>query len=75
MTMHEVKSTMRTARRAVEMTQQELADLAGVDRSTIWRVESGRHRPHKLTRVALATALRCDPDTLFGSDDGASPPE
>jgi len=49
-------------RKAAGLTQQQLADLAGVRQETISRVESGKHKPNVKTidrlEKALAKALK-----------------
>jgi transcriptional regulator with XRE-family HTH domain len=46
------------------MTQQELADRAGVSRRTVAAIESGKVRPHPSTVRALAAALQLTPEQL-----------
>jgi transcriptional regulator with XRE-family HTH domain len=56
MTGHELKAR----RKALHLTQQELASLAGVTISTISTMESGKTEPHRgtirLLELALASA-------------------
>lgn len=47
------------------MNQQELADAAGVTKSTVSRLENGYHRPHWDTVRQLAQALDIDPNELL----------
>ena len=42
------------------MTQDGLAFQAGVDRSNISAIESGKHMPREFTLVAIAKALNCN---------------
>jgi DNA-binding XRE family transcriptional regulator len=49
-------------RRALSLS--ELADLAGVDRKTIHRIEHGQQMPHPSTRRKLAKALRVNVDRI-----------
>jgi DNA-binding XRE family transcriptional regulator len=46
------------------LTQQELADDAGVDIKTVYNLESGARWPIAKNRAALAVALRWEPDGL-----------
>ncbi len=47
------------------MTQQQLADKAGVNRSTVQGIERGRQRNlRSQTIVALAGALHCKPTDI-----------
>jgi transcriptional regulator with XRE-family HTH domain len=48
---------LRAARRASAVSQRELADLAGVPRSTVDRIESGRVKPRTDTALRLLDAL------------------
>ena len=59
---------LKTARKLARLTQQELADLAGVDNSFISVIESGKRDIHAVgyaTVVRLARALGVEPDELF----------
>lgn len=50
--------TFRDLRSRAGLSQASLAELAGVSRTTIWRIESGRDRNQKTdTLQALARAL------------------
>jgi len=48
------------------MTQQELADRAGLRGSTVSEIETGRRSPRFSTIKALAAALGVDPTELVG---------
>jgi DNA-binding XRE family transcriptional regulator len=56
------------------MTQQELADVAGVDLKTIYNLESGARWPIARTRAAVASSLGWDADALDLLASGAVPP-
>ena len=59
---------LKTARRIARLSQQELASRAGVDISTISRLESGERTVYEMNYravVHLAQALGVDPTELF----------
>jgi transcriptional regulator with XRE-family HTH domain len=47
------------------MTQQELAEKAGITRAALSRIESGQAEPRPPTVRRLAAALRVEPDQLM----------
>lgn len=52
---------VKAARRALGLTQQELAGRLGVEQSTVWRWEHGRAIEHPtMLRLALAALARPD---------------
>lgn len=56
------------------LTQQELADLAGVTRQSIISIEQGRYRPTVELALRLARALGCAVENLFAlTDEGDTP--
>ncbi len=48
-----------------DFSQARLAEIAGVDRKTINRIENGHFSPALDTIVRLSYALRVGPDTLL----------
>lgn len=59
---------LRTARRLARLTQQQLADRAGVDTSAISRVENGERDIHSMSYdsvVRLARALGVEAEELW----------
>jgi transcriptional regulator with XRE-family HTH domain len=48
------------------LTQQELADRAGVSSNTLNRIELNKAEPHMSTLRKLAKALDVDPSELVG---------
>lgn len=52
-----VADTLRDLRRIFSLTQENLAELAGLTSRTIEKMESGRHRPNEQTLRSLSRAL------------------
>jgi len=55
-----------------QLTQNQLSDLADVDRSFIQRIEAGSNSPSAEVLVRLRRALKCTWDQLFQGVDGES---
>ena len=56
---------VRRAREQRFFSQRELADKAGVNRNTVWRIETSGHTDvHPRTIRRLAEALSVDPASL-----------
>jgi len=55
-----------------EMTQQELAERAGVTRQTIIALEAGRYAPSLLLAFRLARAFDVRVDEIFQYQDGSA---
>jgi transcriptional regulator with XRE-family HTH domain len=51
------------------MTQRELADILGVERSSIAKWESGSAYPRAAQLPALAKALSCSIDELYNGEE------
>ncbi|MGB9184377.1 MAG: helix-turn-helix transcriptional regulator [Solirubrobacteraceae bacterium] len=45
--------------------QEDLSLIAGMARSTISRLENGRHNPRRATQERLANALGCEVTEIF----------
>jgi putative transcriptional regulator len=56
-----------------EMTQQELADRAGVTRQTIIALEAGKYTPSLLLAFRLARAFGVDLERVFQYEADTSP--
>ena len=70
-------SNVRQLREALGMTQENLAEAAGLDRSYIGGVERGERNPTLIAILSLASALRIPPGRLFagiGNDVQAPAP-
>jgi transcriptional regulator with XRE-family HTH domain len=57
--------SVRRMRREKGLSQQELADLAGVGQDSISAIETGRHEPHPRTLRKLANALGVEVADFF----------
>ena len=55
-----------------EMTQQELAERAGVTRQTIIALEAGKYVPSLLLAFRLARAFAVRVDEVFQYQDGSA---
>jgi putative molybdopterin biosynthesis protein len=66
-------TTLRMARQARGLSQQQLAGMAGVTRQAVSAVESGHSDPSLRLALALASALGMTVEELFGRGDLADP--
>lgn len=57
---------IESRRKALGMTQSQLADSLGVERSTVTKWESGKAAPRVDMLKALAEKLECTVDELIG---------
>ena len=57
--------SVRRMRREKGLSQQDLADLAGVGQDSISAIETGRHEPHPRTLRKLANALGAEVADFF----------
>ena len=64
-----MKNRIRVARAEVRMTQQRLADEAGVSRQTINAIESGRFVPSTVLALKIASIFSRPVEELFQLDD------
>jgi transcriptional regulator with XRE-family HTH domain len=56
---------LRLWRERKALSQQELAERAGITRAALSRIESGQAEPHPRTTRKLAKALGLQPDDLM----------
>lgn len=64
---------IRQARKAKGLTQQELADLAGVAQSVVAELESGTRKSASLATVkSLATVLSLTTDAMLSEPEDAA---
>lgn len=67
---------IRLKRKELKLTQQALAELAGVNRVTVTGWEKDDYQPNGANLQALADALKCDPNWLVsGKGDSSVTPE
>jgi transcriptional regulator with XRE-family HTH domain len=59
---------VREARERAFLSKRELADEAGLDRSTVWRIEDGITEVYPRTIRKIAKALSVDPASLTPKD-------
>ncbi|RCJ18348.1 XRE family transcriptional regulator [Nostoc sp. ATCC 43529] len=60
-----LRNNLKSIRTRLGMSQQDLANLAGVTRQTISGVESGQYAPSVTITLRLAKALGCQVEDLF----------
>ena len=64
-----MKNNIRVARAEIRMTQQQLADAAGVSRQTINAIESGKFVPSTLLALKIARIFGKSVENLFVLED------
>jgi putative transcriptional regulator len=64
-----VRMTLRQARKNAGMTQEELAELVGIDRAFYSNIERGKHTPSLSVAYKIARVLKSSIETLFFKDD------
>ncbi len=65
-----MKNRIRVARAEVRMTQQQLADAAGVSRQTINAIESGKFVPSTVLALKIAATFGLSVEDIFSLEDG-----
>lgn len=71
--MDRVRNRLRQLRQERGLSQQELAERAGVTRQTVSGIESGRYLPTVPVALRLARALGCRVEDLFDLEAPADP--
>jgi transcriptional regulator with XRE-family HTH domain len=66
-----IAAQIKTKRKSLNMSQQDLADLAGVPKSTIGRIEAGLTSPKVDTLLQISKALNT-PFIIDGTMDNNS---
>lgn len=64
-----MKNKIRVARAEVRMTQQQLADAAGVSRQTINAIESGKFVPSTVLALKMARIFGKPVEDIFELED------
>lgn len=65
-----MKNRIRVARAELRMTQQQLADAAGVSRQTVNAIESGKFVPSTLLALKMSRIFRMAVEDLFQLEEG-----
>jgi transcriptional regulator with XRE-family HTH domain len=60
-----IGASIRAKRLALEWSQEELADLCGIDRSHMGRIERGERNVSLLNVIRVAKAMKCRPSELL----------
>jgi transcriptional regulator with XRE-family HTH domain len=60
-------AVMRARRQAMGLSQEALADLAGVDRSHMGKIERGERNVTFLNILRIAEAIHCKPSDLLSA--------
>lgn len=60
-----VGAAIRARRKAVGVSQEALADYAGVDRSHMGKIERGERNVTLLNLVRIAEAMKCRPSDVL----------
>jgi putative transcriptional regulator len=66
-----LRNTLKVQRAMRNLTQADLADLAGVTRRSVNAIEAGRMVPSIVLALKLARALGVSVDALFSLGEGA----
>ena len=65
-----MKNNLRVARAEIRMTQQQLADAAGVSRQTVNAIESGKFVPSTMLALKFARIFGKKVEELFTLEEG-----
>ncbi len=63
-----LRNTLKVQRAMRDLTQADLAALAGVTRKSVNAIETGRMTPSVVLALKLARALGVSVETIFGLD-------
>jgi transcriptional regulator with XRE-family HTH domain len=61
---------LKNIRVGLDLTQQEVAEAVGIERSTYAMYESGRRNPHVVTAQGIATFLKFEWTFFFTENSG-----
>ena len=72
-----LRNTLKVQRAMRDLTQADLAELAGVTRKSVNAIETGRMVPSVVLALKLARALATPLETIFSLDRnlGSHPPD
>lgn len=62
-------AAVRARRLSMELSQEALADEAGIDRSHMGKIERGERNVTFLNILRIAKALRCKPSEILAQAD------
>lgn len=62
---HDIQNLVRRHRLLADMTQQQLAERAGVTRQTILSIEKGKYTPSVALALRLAEIFEVNVESLF----------
>lgn len=57
--------SVRARRKGLDLSQEELADYAGIDRSHMGKIERGERNVTLLNILRIAEAMHCKPSSLL----------
>ena len=66
----EMENRLREKRQALELSQKQLADLAGITRQAVSALEANQYSPATSVALQLARALHCRVEDLFSIKQG-----
>lgn len=60
-----IGGAIRSVRRELQLSQEELAHLASIDRSHMGKIERGERNVSVVNMIRISAALQCKPSDLF----------
>lgn len=69
----ELRNTLKVERAKRDLTQADLASLAGITRRSVNAIESGRMVPSVLLALRIARALEVPVETIFSLNGAQAP--
>jgi transcriptional regulator with XRE-family HTH domain len=60
-----IGAAIRAMRRELELSQEELAHMASIDRSHMGKIERGERNLSVVNMLRISAALRCKPSELL----------
>jgi len=61
-----IKSKVLEYRKALKLSQRDLADMMNLSQGQIWRIESGESIPNAKQILQLCKIFNCTPNDLYG---------